>query len=89
MKKEIAKYNEQYCILIPIYYEFEKKPAWRRVYTGNLKECKQVFDNYPDFLKASNDENAQNRKNKRQEYLFLLSINNKKQAEKIKEQYHL
>lgn len=89
MKKEIFRYNEQYCILIPVYYEFEEKPAWRKVFIGSKKECEKVFDDYPEFLKASNDENAQNRKNKSQEYLFLLSINNKKQAEKIKEKYHL
>ena len=51
-------------------------------------ECEKDFENYPEYLKATNDENRANRQNKMQEYLFLLSINKKKQAEQIRTQYN-
>ena len=88
--KKIVSYcsRESYCILIPVYYEFEEKPAWRRVFVGSKEECEKVFSNYPDSLNASNEENIQNRKNKIQEYLFLLSIGKNAKAEKIKIQYN-
>ena len=88
--KKIVSYcsKENYCILIPVYYEFEEKPAWRRVFTGSKEECEKAFENYPEYLKATNDENRANRQNKMQEYLFLLSINKKNQAEQIKTQYN-
>ena len=88
--KKIVSYcsKENYCILIPVYYEFEEKPAWRRVFTGSKEECEKAFENYPDSLNASNEENIQNRKNKIQEYLFLLSIGKNAKAEKIKMQYN-
>ena len=88
--KKITNYcsKENYCILIPVYYEFEEKPAWRRVFTGSKEECEKAFENYPKYLKATNDENRANRQNKIQEYLFLLSINKKKQAEQIRAQYN-
>ena len=89
-RKRITNYcsKENYCILIPVYYEFEEKPAWRRVFIGSKEECEKAFSNYPDCLNASSEENAQNRKNKIQEYLFFLSIGKNAQAEKIKAQYN-
>jgi hypothetical protein len=89
-KKQIFNYSSKdtYCILVPVYYDFEEKPAWRRVFVGSKKECEQVFDNYPDILNASYEENLQHRNNKRQEYLLLLSIGKNAQAEKIKAQYN-
>lgn len=89
-KKKISNYLsvENYCILVPVYYEFEVEPAWRKVFTGDKKECENAFGNYPDFIKATSDENKENRKQKMQEYLFLLSINKKKEAEKIKLQFN-
>ena len=88
--KRITNYcsKENYCILIPVYYECENAPSWRKVFTGTKNECKKAFENYPEYLKATNDENRANRQNKMQEYLFLLSINKKKQAEQIKMQYN-
>ena len=87
-KKEIKKYlDSQYCVVVPVYYENEKSPAWRKMYVGSLEECEKEFDLYPDFLSATFEENAENRKNRRAEYLFLLSIGKKKQAEKIREQF--
>ena len=89
--KKIMSYcnKENYCILIPVYYEFENEPSWRKVFTGTKSECENAFKNYPEHLKATNEENRENRQNKIQEYLFLLSINKKKQAEQIKTQYNL
>ena len=88
--KKIVSYcsKESYCILIPVYYEFEEKPTWRRVFVGSKEECEKVLSNYPDSLNASNEENIQNRKNKMQEYLFLLSIKKIKDAEKIKKAFN-
>ena len=88
--KRITNYcsKENYCILIPVYYECENAPSWRKVFTGTKNECKKAFENYPEYLKATNDENRANRQNKMQEYIFLLSINKKKQAEQIRMQYN-
>ena len=89
--KEIISYlnDETFCIAIPKYYENEKEPSWKIAFTGSKDECKKVFSNYPDFLTATMEENHENRQNKIKEYLFLLSINHAKQAEKIKSQYNL
>ena len=89
-RKRITNYcsKENYCILIPVYYECENAPSWRKVFTGTKNECKKAFENYPEYLKATNDENRANRQNKMQECLFLLSINKKKQAEQIRMQYN-
>ena len=89
-RKRITNYcsKENYCILIPVYYECENAPSWRKVFTGTKNECKKAFENYPEYLKATNDENRVNRQNKMQEYIFLLSINKKKQAEQIRMQYN-
>ena len=88
-KKYITQYlnKETYCILVPIYYEFENKPAWRKIFVGTEKECKEDFVSYPDYMKASEEENKKNRNNKFQEYMFLLSIKKLTKAQKIKEQY--
>lgn len=32
-----------YSILVPVYYENEDLPAWRKVYTGTYKECEELF----------------------------------------------
>lgn len=88
-EKYITQYlnKETYCILVPIYYEFEEKPAWRKVFVGTEEECKNVFINYPDYMKASEEENKKHRENIFKEYTFLLSIKKFKKAQKIKEQY--
>ena len=88
--KKIVSYcsKESYCILIPVYYEFEEKHERKKEIDSRKEECEKVFSNYPDSLNASNEENIQNRKNKIQEYLFLLSIGKNEKAEKIKMQYN-
>ena len=90
-KKSIV-YQERlnrYVIIVPVFYEFEEKPAWRTVYGGTKTECEKEFDSYPDTLKANAAENAQNRKNKVQEMLFLYSIGKDARANAIKKQYHI
>ena len=88
--KKITSYcsEKNYCILIPVYYECENVPSWRKVFTGSKSECENAFENYPEYLKATNEENRKHIQNKKQEYFFLLSINKKKQAEQIKAQYN-
>lgn len=89
--KKIVKNHADgnYCLLIPVYYEYENKPAWRIARRGTLLEVQSAFDLFPEYLMASNDENLKNRQNKRQEFLFLLEIGKKKEAEKIQRQYRL
>lgn len=71
--KEIVSYlsDGNYCILIPIYYGCELKPAWRVEFIGSLEDCKAKFDDYPDYRIATNDENASMRMSRFNEYLFL------------------
>lgn len=89
--KAIVNYcdTETYCILVPKYYEYENKPSWCRLFTGTLKECEEHFSLYPEYLKATNDENRESRRMKRKEYLFLQSIGKLAEAEKIRKEFHL
>lgn len=88
-KKKIVDYcGECYAILLPVYYECEDKPAWRVVFKGSKEECRDKIDLYPEYTAATYEENLQNRKNKMQEYLFLLSIKKIKDAEKIKKAFN-
>lgn len=54
-----------------------------------MVECEKEIESYPDFMRATFEENQINRKNKLAEYLFLLSINKKEKAAAIKKQYKL
>ena len=76
-----------YCVLIPVYYENESRPAWRKYFIGTYEEAQAVFTSAPDFLKATPEEEKNNRHWKMQEYLFLLERGNKKEAAAIKAQY--
>lgn len=89
-KKEMVFHESlnHYVIMVPVFYEFESRPAWRTVYHGTKTECKKAFDSFPDTIKASAEDNAKNRKNKMQEMLFLYSIGRNKKADSIKKQYH-
>ena len=89
--KKIVSYleNNTFCVLVPVYYEYEDKPAWRKMLIGSLEECKKQFELYPDYMHATFEENKKHRENKRKEYLLFLSIGKTATAEKIKKQYHL
>lgn len=87
-KKEIVKHwRKDHVILIPIFYENESRPAWREVFAGTEKECKEVFSDYPETLEASAEENRKNREYKIKEYLFYIERGDKAKAEKIRKQY--
>ena len=90
MKKKIVNYNgtSQYLIMIPVFYEFEEDPAWRKVFKGSKKECEKEFSSFPDTLKATPEENNQNRKNQLATAIFYESIGRKAAAKKIRERYH-
>lgn len=66
MTKKIVQYckSENYTILVPVFYECENKPAWRKVYTGTKEECENELPLFPDFINANAEENKINRKNR-------------------------
>lgn len=88
-KKTIVKYRGAYCILIPVYYDFENSPSWRKYFTGTQEECKNIIDGLPDSLKASSEENKKARENKIKEMLFLFEIGKTEKAKQIQRQYNL
>ena len=87
--KYICSYLEAglYCVLIPVYYDNEPAPAWRKYFTGPLPECEEVLKAAPEYLNASPEENAKNRHYKRLEYLQLLEHGKKAEAAAIKAIY--
>ena len=89
-KKYIAQTddNNVFLIMLPVFYEFENRPAWRKVFKGTKEECEKEFELYPDSIKATAEENKNNRQWKMKEFLFLQSIGKKKEAEKIRLQYN-
>ena len=87
--KYIAKYESRFCILIPIYYADEIRPAWRKYgIFGTLEEAKEAYAGAPDYLKANEEENRENRRYKRAEMLLLYEHGKTIKAEAIKRQYH-
>lgn len=91
-KKQIVPYKigntiSNYVILIPIYYEYEAEPAWRKVFFGTEAECKQNFDAFPDFEYATYEDNKHARICRLEEIKFLASIGKQKKAEQLKIQY--
>ena len=89
-KKKILQdgIGNNYVIMIPVFYEYEDRPAWRKVFTGSKEECEKEFSMLPDNLKATSEENKTNRETMIDLYKFFLSIHAYKDAEKIKKQYH-
>ena len=84
--KDNARGN--YVIMTPVFYEHEAKPAWRKVFSGTLEECKQNITLYPESLRATAEENAANRKWKHREMQFLHETGKHAKAEQIRKQYH-
>lgn len=74
-------------VLMPVYYEHENNPSWRKSYTGTLAECESIFATLPDFIYATHEENTKARKWKAQEMLFLESIGKTEKANMIRAQY--
>ena len=91
MEKEMVKYLDsgKYAIYVPVFYDYEEKPAWRKMFVGTETECKNNLDNFPNSIQATAEENAKNRKNALQEYLLLMKTGKKVKANQIKEQYKL
>ena len=91
MKKQIVNYNNTdiYIILVPVFYDYEITPSWRKYFTGTLKECKEMFGGVPDSLQATLEQNKINRHYKRQEMNLLFALGKTKKAQQIKEQYNL
>lgn len=91
MKKEIVKYLDggKYAIYVPVFYDYEEKPAWRKMFVGTETECKNRMDSFPDSIQATAEENANNRKSALQEYLLLMELGKKTKANQIKEKYRL
>ena len=88
--KELKKYcDNAFCVLVPVWYDNETKPAWRRIFTGTKKECDSVFASAPDHIIASYEENRRNRENKLKELIFYRSIGQNKKAAAIASQYNL
>lgn len=79
----------EFIIMVPVYYEHEARPAWRKVYRGTRAECETALKDYPESMKATPEENARNRKWKRAEADFLESAGRKAKAKAIREQYQL
>ena len=77
-----------YVIMVPVYYEHETSPAWRKVYRGTRAECETALKDYPESMKATPEENARNRKWKRAEAEFLQSTGKAARAQAIRRQYH-
>ncbi|MSA02177.1 hypothetical protein GKG47_09010 [Lactonifactor sp. BIOML-A3] len=89
MSKHIVSYLDSFVILVPVYYEYEELPAWRKVFIGTKSECEKMIESFPDSLNTTMEENKRNREYKIQEYLLLISIGKKRKAEEIKLQYCL
>ena len=88
-KKEIVKHwRKNHVILVPIFYENETRPAWREVFAGTKKECEEAFYDYPETMKASEEENRKNREYKMKEYLFFMERGDKAKAESIRKQHN-
>ena len=89
--KQITSYlnNTTFCVLIPVYYEYETKPAWRKYFVGPEKEAKEAYQAAPEYLKATHEENHQNRQNKIKEAIFLENIGKAAKAKAIRKQYHI
>lgn len=87
--KRITTYlNNNFCVLVPVYYEHETAPAWRKYFIGNKEEAEAAFLAAPEYLKATAEENAINKHWRIQEYILLSDHRKTKEAAAIKAQYN-
>lgn len=65
-KKIITQYLEKgtHCILVPVYYDGEEKPAWRNVFVGTYVSCLENLNAFPDYYEATLEQNAEHKRNK-------------------------
>lgn len=90
-KKYICIDNSRgdYLLLIPVFYDHETRPAWRKAARGSLEDVRKAYQAAPDQMKATAEENRTNRQYKRAEMLLLYDHGKKAAADAIKEQYQL
>lgn len=90
-KKYICKDNSRggYALMVPVYYDYETRPAWRIAARGSLEDVRKAYEAAPDQMKATEEENRNNRQWKRAEMLLLYDHGKKAAAEAIKKQYKL
>lgn len=94
MEKEVKRIlrnglGDRYCVSVPVYYEYEEKPTWKKVFEGTKEECEKELLLFPDNLKATYEENKKNKEIMIDLYNFFISIHAYNDAEKIKKRYHL
>ena len=90
-KTYIAKDNARggYILLIPVYYEHETRPAWRKGTSGTLDECKKALEAAPEYLNATPEENRTNRHYQRATMIFYQDRGQLEKADAIRKQYNL
>ena len=88
-KKHICSYRDSFVVLVPVWYEGENTPSWRKYFIGTKEECKKALEATPDSLEATYEENAKSRYWKMQEILFKEKIGKHKEAGQIRKQYCL
>ena len=60
-RAHITTYNNNFCVLMPIYYQHETRPAWRKYYTGSRESCIKILGSAPEYLNATPEEERRNR----------------------------
>ena len=89
-KKKIVQDNSRggYALMIPIFYEYETKPAWRIAARGSLEEVRKAYETAPEQMKATAEENRNNRQWKRAEMFLLYEHGKFDEANAIRKQYN-
>ena len=89
-KSRITKYLNDglYCVLVPVYYDNETRPAWKKHFIGTPEECKKALQAAPDYLNATPAENNEMRYYRRLEYIQLLKHGKTAEAAAINKLYH-
>lgn len=77
-----------FMLLIPVYYDHETRPAWRKGTRGDLATVQKALEAAPESLKATAEENRINRHYKRAEMILLQERGRRKEAEAIRKQYN-
>lgn len=85
-KKHICSYRDSFVVLVPVWYEGENTPSWRKYFIGTKEECKKALEATPDSLKATYEENAKSCYWKMQEMIFKEKIGKHEAASLIKKQ---